>query len=243
MSTAVKLWDIYKGLTDKFLYNNDLNSIYILLALYDIEENISNIYPKYMCLKDIKKKIKYVLKDREDSEIISHNLSVIMHEDINRLELCFYLEGYKDGYNSLKYVNLLEKEFVRIFGIEHVYSNNYLIHDSSKHEEIKAIRKRCDIEIDNKEKQEKYIENLTTTFTNKVIKKKVENLSDYVAKQLKIDFDLYNVKIDEVNYDLSDDEVSEIYNMLLVILIKHLKNTYKDAFWYAVNDKVSKRYS
>ena len=65
MSSVTKVRDIYQGLTDKFLYNDDLNSIYMLLALYDIEENISNICPIYTYSKDIRHKIKNILKDKD----------------------------------------------------------------------------------------------------------------------------------------------------------------------------------
>ena len=35
--------DLYEGLKHNFLFKNDLNSIHILLNLYDIEDNIRNI--------------------------------------------------------------------------------------------------------------------------------------------------------------------------------------------------------
>ena len=38
-------------------------------------------------------------------------------------------------------------------------------------------------------------------------------------------------------------EVDKVYHTIVNILVKKMKNIYKDAFWFAVNDKVIKRYS
>lgn len=241
LGSALKTRDMYMGLKDKFLYNNDLNSIYILLALYDVEENISNIYPSYMCLNDIKKKIKSILKNRVDSEHIAHNIGVIIHEDINRLELCFYLEGYKDGHKNLKYTNLLEKEVIKNYGIDYIYrTDGYSLFGN---DEITAeIKESCFESIDsNREKQED-IAKLTDEFIDKIVKKKIENLDQQIEKQLKMEFDIHDIRIEEVSYTLKEDEVEKINSLLLDNINEHLDMVYKEAFWKAVNDKVFKRY-
>ena len=61
----MKLFELYDGLKNNFLFNNDINSIYFLLALYDLEENISNIFPQYICRKSIKRRVKYILSKKE----------------------------------------------------------------------------------------------------------------------------------------------------------------------------------
>ena len=194
-----------------------------------------------MCLSEIKKKIRAILKNRADSEHIAHNLSVIIHEDINRLELCFYLEGYKDGHKNVKYTNLLEKEIVKNYGLDYVYKNksfNYFSND-----EITAeIRENCYRYIDENVGKQNYIRNLTDEFVNKIVKNKIENLEQYVDKQLKMEFELYNIKIREIDYKLTEDEVQKINSFMLDNFMIHLSKVYKDAFWTAVNDKLSRRY-
>ena len=243
MDTAsVNMWDMYEGLKNKFLFQNDLNSIYILLALYDLEENIANIYPKYMCKNEIRRKIKYILKNREDGDIIAHNLSIVLHEDINRLELCFYLEGYKHGYACNKWVNKLEEMALEVIGLEKMYNASFLFHFDFSNLQVKNLYSKCRREIEYKEKKEKYIERLVYVFSNKIIKRKITELDRFVNKQLKMDFELYNIKIKEIDHKLKDEEVDKIYHTIVSILVKKMKSIYKDAFWFAVNDKVLKRY-
>lgn len=242
MSSANKVRDIYQGLTDKFLYNDDLNSIYMLLALYDIEENISNICPVYTYSKDIRHKIKNILKDREDAEVISQNLSIIVNEDMNKLELCFYLEGYKHGFNNFKHINCLEDKTLSLLNIKDIYEAQYLFHFDTQNASIRKFRQDCFKYLDNINEKNKHIEELITTFTKKVIKKKISNLGNYVERQLKINFDIYNFSIGEVDYDLSEEEVDKLYNLVLKTLTVHLKKIYKEAFWYAINDRVLMRY-
>jgi len=240
---SVKIWDMYEGLKNNFLYNNDLNSIYILLALYDLEENISNIFPKYMCKNEIRKKIQYVLKNNENAEAIAQNLSIVLHEDINRLELCFYLEGYKHGFACNEWANRLEGKAIETIGLEKLYSLSYLFHFDISNTQIKKIYRKCRNEIDIKEKKSKKIENLVYTFANKVIKRKIINLDNYVNKQLKMDFKLYNIRITETDFELQDEEIDIVYHTIVNILIKKMKKSYKDAYWFAINDKVLKRYT
>ncbi len=235
---SVKTRDMYRGLRDKFLFGNDINSIYILLALYDLEENISSIYPKYMSKNDIKKKIKYVLMNRDDNEIIARSLSGIIHEDINRLELCFYLEGYKHGFTNKKWTNIIEKKALDLFGLEELYNRTHLFHFNTSNKFIDDFKKRCKREIDNREKRDRYIEALIYTFANKVIKRKIIELDKYINKQIKIDFDSYDIKIGEEKHYLNDEEIDKIYFSIVNSLIKKMKIIYKEAFWYAVNDKV-----
>ena len=242
MSSANKVRDIYQGLTDKFLYNNDLNSIYMLLALYDIEENISNICPIYTYSKDIRHKIKNILKHREDAEVISQNLSIIVNEDMNKLELCFYLEGYKYGFNDFKYINCLEDKTLNFLDIKDIYEAQFLFHFDIQNSSIRKFKQDCFKYLDNINEKNKHIEELITTFTRTVIKKKISNLGNYVERQLKINFDIYNFSIGEVDYDLSKEEVDKLYNLILKTLTVHLKKIYKEAFWYAINDRVLMRY-
>lgn len=243
MSTAPKkLWDIYEGLKNQFLFHNDINSIYILLALYDLEENISNIRPKYTCTKSIKRRIKYILKNRTNRELIARNISILIHEDINRLELCFYLEGYKYGYNNKKWVDRLEKKAIEIYGLEGLYNNNYLFHYDFSNLDVIELRRALRREIDSKEKKDRQIEGLVYTFCNKIIKKKIKDLDKYVDKQLMIDFNPYNYSIKEEDYKLKEEEQDKIYHSIVSIIIKNVKDIYKDASWYAINDRVLKRY-
>lgn len=237
-----KTWDIYEGLKERFLFKNDFNSIYILLTLYDLEENISNIYPKYFSTKTINRKIKRILSNKNNGKSIAHNIAIIVNEDVNRLELCFYLEGYKYGYCNNRWVNILEEKALGIYGVNGIYKNKNLFHFDVSNRDIKKIKTKFIKEIDNKENREKNIEDLVYTFANKVIKKKIYNIDNYIHKQLKLNFDLYDFSIEEEKYNLRDEEADKIYHCIVNTLIKNLKQIFKEAAWYALNDKVIKRY-
>lgn len=245
MSTsAIKLWELYDGLKNQFLFNNDINSIHILLSLYDLEENISNIYPKYICSKNIRHRIKTVLNNNENKDIIAQSITRIIHDDINRIELCFYLEGYKYGFFNNNWVNIIEKRALEVFNIEKIYEQNYLFHFNIKDKKAKGIRNSIRKEIDMKENRDKDIHKMVNDFCEKVIKKKIINLDKYVDKQLKLDFNIYNqnFNIKEECYKLDETHINKVYSAIVQVLTRNLKNIYKDACWYALNDKVLKRY-
>ncbi|RKD34667.1 hypothetical protein [Thermohalobacter berrensis] len=241
-TSPVNLWEIYEGLKYRFLFNSDINSIHMLLSLYDLEENINNIYPRYISTNKIKNKIKHILKNKNNNDIIAQNISSLIHEDISRLELCFYLEGYKYGFYNNRWINALEEKAVRIQGLEKLYKSKYLFHFDFNHKEIHKLHDKFMKEIDSKEKKDKYISNLVYTFSNKIIKKKVKEFDKYIDKQLKMDFTPYNFTIKEENYSLRESELDKIYKAIVNVLIKNLKKIYKDASWYAINDKVLRRY-
>lgn len=243
MATSyAKVWDIYEGLKNKFLFKNDINSIYILLTLYDLEENIRNIYPRYTSTRKIKKRIKYILKNHKNPDLIAHNISLLIHEDINRLELCFYLEGYKFGYMNNKWVNKLEEKTIQKYGLDKIYKDNFLFHFDCSDIEIREINLAIRREIDAIERKNRQLEDLVYTFANKVIKKKIINIDRYIDKQLKMDFNVLNFCIKEENYKLKEEELDKVYNSIVSVLLKNVKNIYKDASWYAINDKVKSRY-
>ncbi len=240
--SAYKMKELYEGLKNNFLFNNDVNSICILLSLYDLEENISNIYPKYICTKNIMRKIKYSLPDRENRKDIAESISYLIHDDINRIELCFYLEGYKLGFYNTKWVNILEQKAIEIFSVQNIYEKEFLFHFDYSIKNVNNIRIKMRREIDRKEKSSGNIEKLIKVFCDKVIKNKIINLDNYVDKQLKMDFNPYKYTIKEEDYYLQQEEIQNIYNIIISILKKNLMKIYKDASWYALNDKVIKRY-
>ncbi len=242
MSTSTaKLWQLYEGLKDKFLFQNDINSIYILLTLYDMEESISNIYPKYVCTKNIKRRIKYNLK-RNNKESIANNICYILHDDINRIELCFYLEGYKYGYYNSRIINDLETKSLQMYSIEKMYNSKYLFHFNHSNKIIKKIRLKLSKEIDKHERNKRFIQKAVNIFCEKVIRKKIYNFEEYINKQLSIKYNPYNFDIIEEEYKLTKNELDKIYKTTLKSLNNNLKKIYKDAAWYALNDKVLKRY-
>ena len=236
------IFSIYDGLKYNFLYKNDINSIHILLNLYDIEDNITNIYPRYVSMSYLKRHIGRFLKDKKGNHLISLNLGQLIHEDINRLELYIYLDGYKKGYFNKSWVNTLEKATIKNMSFENLYNINYLYHFDIKDKQILEIKNSIEDDINKKEKENNFLNKMITGYCENIIKSKIFNLNKFLDKQLTIEYNykMYNIKED--NCLLTLEELNNIYKEIVKVVSRNGLKLYKDAYWYGLNDRVLKRY-
>lgn len=236
-----KGYNLYEGLNYNFLYNKDINCIHILLNLYDLEINISNIYPKYISLKNLRKSISRTLKGRKGKELISKNLSDLIHEDINRLELFLYLEGYKLGFQDNKKANLLEKLIIKSFKIKELEKLKYLFQLDNNE---KIIEFKNSIFSDSAESDDKFhlINKLVSVYCINIIKPKILSLNKYIDKQLIIEYDSENIMIVEDAPLIIKDDLIDIYNAVYKIIMENGLDLLKDSYWNGLKDKVLKRY-
>ena len=164
------------------------------------------------------------------------------HEDIDRLELCFYLEGYKYGYFNNKWVNVLEEKTLYYFTVEEMYQKKCLFHFDNGKELIKDLKLRFEFEIVSKEEEDKHIEKATNLFCEKKIKNKIKDLNNQMDRQLKIDLDS-STFIEEDSIVFDNEGLDELYIIIVDYLYKNMIKIYKDASWFGLNDKVLKRYT
>ncbi|MDR7856441.1 hypothetical protein [Tissierella sp.] len=230
---------IYDGLIHKFLYKNDINCIHILLNLYDIEENITNIFPKYLSIYHLKKHISKFLKNRKGNNLISMNLGQLIHEDINRLELFIYLEGYRHGYYNNYWVNILEKLTLKNINFDQLYKRKYLYHFEKNIKQVEDIKALVCEDIAINEDQNQFLYNIIENYCDKILKGKVLSLNKFLDKQLTVDYDS-NIKEDDSILTLN--ELYNIYTEVVKVVIKDGFKLYKEAYWYGLNDRVLKRY-
>jgi hypothetical protein len=230
------------GLKHNFLYNNDIDCIHILLNLYELEDNIRNIYPKYVSIKNIKNFVCKCLKDKRGNELIAKNLGELIHEEINRLELYLYLEGYKQGFYNFKEVNTLESITVKYFSIEELYNLKYLFHFESNIEEIINLKEKINKNIDKDEINDKFLSDTICKYSVSVIKPKVFSLNKYLDKQLTIDYNSGYGNIKEDTTLLTKRDLKLIYKEVYKIIFKNGIMLFKDAYWNGLNDRVLKRY-
>ena len=243
MATSMaELCHMYEELIYNFLFCSDIDSIHILLNLYDLEDNISNICPKYICTKDIMKKIKSLLKDRDDRNLVASKITYLIHEDIDRLELCFYLEGYKYGYFNNKWVNILEEKTLYYYTVEEMYQRKCLFHFDNGKEYIKDLKLRFEYEIFSKEEKDNHIEKATHLYCEKTIKDKIKDLNNQMDRQLKIDLDSATI-VEEDKVFFNNESLDKLYAIIVNYLYKNILKIYKDASWFGLNDKVLKRYT
>jgi len=235
-------YNLYDGLNYNFLYNKDINCIHILLNLYDLEINISNIYPKYISLKNLRKHIRRTLKGRNGNELISKNLGDLIHEDINRLELFLYLEGYKSGYQDNKKVNLLEDLTVRICNINELDNLKYIFQLEKEDDRICEFKNNIFTDFNLENEKIKNINREVSEYCNDVIRPKILSLNKHIDKQLMMDYDSENVLIVEEAPLIIKDDLIDIYNEVYKIIMKNGYMLLKDAYWNGLKDKVVKRY-
>ncbi len=234
--------DLYEGLKHNFLFKNDLNSIHILLNLYDIEDNIRNIFPKYVSIKFLRNSITRVLKERRGNQLIAFNLGALLHEDINRLELLLYLEGYKNGFVNIKEANRLEGLAVSTYSINEIYNQKYLFHFETGTDSIKDFKDDIFSELDTFEDSCCRLASLISKYCEKVIRTKVFSLNMHLDKQLTIGYVDENTLISEDEPLLTSDELNAIYNEVVRIINRNGLRLFKDAYWNGLNDRVLKRY-
>lgn len=233
---------IYDGLINKFLYKNDINCIHILLNLFDLEEDITNICPKYITTKKLKRRMISYLKNRKDNHLISLKLGQLLHEDINRLELFIYLEGYKQGYYNNYWVNRLEKAILVYNQLEDLYTMKYLYHFGTNLKEIKSVKSKVFNEIHKTEASNYFLYNTILDYSSIFFKSKVFNLNNYLDKQLIIDSNSDSTTFTEDEEFLNINELSGIYKETVKVVFKNSLKLYKEAYWYGLNDRVLKRY-
>ncbi|MGO1579775.1 MAG: hypothetical protein ACTHWZ_00005 [Peptoniphilaceae bacterium] len=242
-----RIKDIKRFLIEKFLYDNDTESINILLNIYDIEDSIENICPTYISLKHLKKDIIKFLKNKEGKELISYNLSNLIHNDVNRFELFMYIEGYKAGVNSIKSVNKLEILTFKYYSLEELYIRKKLFNYEINNEEIISLKKNICKDLRRDSKVRSYIYDIVFKFNLKLLKRKVLKLNDYVDKQLVLNFDIdedneNDLKFKETNSYLSKKELYGLNKKIVKFLYFDGMRVFENAFWNGVNDKVMKRY-
>lgn len=235
-------YDLYNGLKHNFLYNNDIDCIHILLNLYDLEDNIRNIFPKYVSIKHLRNHISKCLKDRRGNQLIAMNLGDLIHEDINRLELFLYLEGYKQGFYNNKRVNMLESMTIKFYTIDELYSLKYLFHFETNNKEVLDFKKRIFTELEIDEIHIKFVYENIKKYSLNIIKNKIFSLNKFLDKQLTIDDSSETVNIKEDYTLLTKDDLKSIYSEVLKVIVKNGMKLYKDAYWNGLNDRVLKRY-
>lgn len=236
------LYELCAGLKYNFLFKNDINSIHILLNLYDIEDNIKNIFPKYVSMKYLRNSIRRIFRNRKGNQLIAHNLVNLIHEDINRLELLLYIEGYKGGFSNIKYANALEDLTYRYYSLEELYSLKYLFHFETNIKEIVDLKENLNNDLlSSKDDNNNYID-IIREYCDNVIKSKVFSLNKHLDKQLIMETKTNGINIVEDDYLLTKEDLNRIYKEVLKIIIKNGLNLFKDAYWNGVNDRVLLRY-
>lgn len=252
MNTAIKIKsipqngiafrDIKKFLSEKFLYQKDIDCINILLNIYNIEESIENIFPRYLSLAHLRKDIIKLYRDKAGIELISKNLSSLIHDDINRFELYLYLEGYRFGFHAIKFANRLEELALRNLSIDELYSRRKLFNYEMKNKEILLFKKQIFCELKRDDNIRYYIKEIIKGMDKNLLRDKIADLNSHLDLQLVIDDKDSEIKFKVMNSYLSKMEIVTLNKKIIKFLYADGHRVFQNAFWDGVNDKVMKRY-
>lgn len=233
---------ITKSLKKKFLYENDINSMHLLLNLYEIEDDIGSMYPEYTSLGNLRKYLARNLRYRKGYELAAKNLAELIHDDLNRFELYIYLESYRAGYKSTKYVNLIEKILLTYVDVNVLYTKryfqNYLLNNPELDKYEKEIREAIKTEIEGNDS----FRRITNTFTKRIIKGKLLELNRYLDRQLTM---VENDKRTVIQYEsrpFQRDELISLYRKICKLMRDDALRIFEDAYWRGMIDKVLSRY-
>jgi|GEM_PF-359633 len=235
--------DIKKYLIANFLYNGDLDSINILLNIYNIYESIENIYPRYVTLENLRKDIKKIYKQKQGIELIARSLSNLIHDDVNRLELYLYLEGYRLGFNSKKYVNFLEIITLKYLTIDELYNRKKLFHYEFKNGEVLRFKKVIFKDIRKDRQIRGFIRNTVLDLNEKLLKDKINCINNHLDMQLVFKgIEENDVQIKEVDSYLNENEIKILNKKIFKFLYIDGFRIFRNGFWDGINDKVLRRY-
>lgn len=238
MQVEISKSHICVGLKQNFLYRGDIESLKSLMSFYDINMGVQNIFPKYVSMGILRNKIAKAIAYRTDAHCIARSLSMQIHEDINRLELYIYLDGYIQGYNNSNQANALEKEALKYYSTSELSNKKYLFQFKNLNRDIRAFKKRLRSELIKKERKSGRVLATVFEFSNIVIKDKTYSLNKYVDRQL----DIYSDGINAQNGMIFKEDLNIIYKETFRFILNTCTNLYIDAYWNGLNERVLKRY-
>lgn len=240
---AEKNRKISNSLKKKFLYNNDINSIHILLNLYESEDNIGNIFPRYISLGSLRKIVKKQLRGREGSDLAAKNISESIHNDFNRFELLFYLEAYKSGYKATHYANSFEKIILKTCEVEQIYSKSLIREKLKSNMDANKLKEEITSNIKSELTKSETYKKFVYTYNRKIIKPKIYNINRYLDKQLKMEQDSKGKTF--IKYDgslFNKKELNKLYNNLVLLSYEDGIKTLIEGYWSGLIENVLRRY-
>lgn len=233
---------ISKSLKRKFLYENDINSMHLLLNLYEIEDDLGSIYPEYISLGGLRKSLTKFLRGRKGYELAAKNLSELIHDDINRFELYIYLESYRFGYKSTKFVNQIEKILLSVMDVKVLYTKKYYKYNVVNNEELVNFEAEIKEAIRHEIETNNTFRRLTNTFTKKIIKNKLLELNKYLDRQLTMVEGENRTMIQYESRPFKREELIILYRKICKMLHEDALRIFMDAYWNGLIDKVLSRY-
>lgn len=236
-----QLHTVKSQLEHRFLFQGDMQSIRLVLNFYELD-NMWRFRPTYLSMNELEKDIRRCLRYRAGSEIIAETLSHQIHEDINRLELYVYLEGYKWGRSNQAAINQLEIYALNRFSPWELSQKEELYHHDLQDGELAKLRQLFLSKNQRAMPRRGALGQTLTKFSQIFCKDKVRRLNDLTSCQMVMDIDSTSCTIKDEYDDLTPAELAGIYRKLNRFIYRNAGKVFEVAAWSAINDGVLERY-
>ncbi|NLW52457.1 MAG: hypothetical protein GXY87_03720 [Tissierellia bacterium] len=229
-----------QSLEYQFLYNDDPNSIFLLLSWLDNKNLADNLVPKYTVTKALLTGLRRSIRNREDKKSIVDGINRLVADDLNRLELAFVIKAYRNAFYNSALIDKLENLALEEFTPHELANATTLFH----HRESEKINKIKDMMMDqlHKNKDIAVSEKYSNDFLDKYVKKKIFRVNYYMNKQIVIDYENTGILKLEGS-TLTIKELKHIYEKSKFYINRSLKMAYINQYWYSLNDSVLRRYT
>lgn len=231
--------DFEQSLEYQFLYNDDPDSIFLLLSWLENKNVGENLVPKYSVTKALLTGLRRSIRGRTDKKTIVDAISKLVSDDLNRLELAFTIKAYRNAYYSVELIDKLERLALEKYTPRELSKMKVLFQDSES-EEILKFKEYCnEYLIKNKViyNNEYHVNN----FLDENIKKKFFRVNFYMDKQVVIDYTNTDIlKLEGKN--LTINELLHLYTKAKFYINRSMNKAYLNQFWCSLNDSVLSRY-
>lgn len=231
---------LHKSLEHNFLYNNDLNSMHLLLSMLENEVRLKKVRPKYICMSGIRRSITRTLLYRRDYHLIIRTLNKLINNDVNRLELSIYIDSYTAGYHDDAWADRIERYAINNLPASSLKDTTILFHEKTS-PEINSMRQDLNDYLDAGNILNDRIKRFVFTYSEKIIKKKIYMINERLDEQLMISCTDGDKIVSEETF-LTIPELTNIYQKVLSALVKNVIKIYRHSYWCGVNDRVLNRY-
>ncbi|MDO4593853.1 MAG: hypothetical protein Q4B52_00615 [Tissierellia bacterium] len=228
---------IEQELEHNFLYNNDQESLHILISILDNKNFATYLKPKYNCMKYIISNLKKYFIDKPNQEKIIIAIRRQITEDINRYELSTYLNAYNIAHNDKASADKLERLALEKYGYSFLFEKKELL-ENSEDEEVLELKNSIFKKIEEDKQLIDDIKKSCIDYSDQLYKNKILNLDLNIDSQLTF----FDNSIIEEDKNLDIKELEDIYKKILTYMINKVMEIFMDAYWCAVNEVVLKRY-
>ena len=231
--------DFERSLEYQFLYNEDPDSVFLLLSWLENNRLGYNFIPKYNVTKALLTGLRRSIRGRKDKKSIVDAISKLVSEDLNRLEMAFTIKGYRNAQNFNNLIDKLEILALKKFDPNDLATMQLMLHDSKD----KDVEKFKD-EVNKVLIKSKIISNNeyhTNLFLDKYIKNKFFRINFYMDNQVVVDYTNTDILTLE-GKNLTINELLHIYSKAKFYINRSLNKAYFSQFWNSLNDEVLCRY-